>query len=114
MSHPGQLVLLTRCEDVPGFPALLAAALSTQGAPYFPEYYVYEEYRAFGQTRYCCQVHVLNEAGTRDRYECWGFGITPEQSVHEAAYCALPLRVASRVCPVCNKPVCLKYPKLVL
>ena len=91
MSHPGQLVLLTRCENVPGFPALLAAALSTQDATFFPEYYVYEEYRAFGQTQYCCEVHVLNEAGNRDRYECWGYGMTPEQSVHEAAYCALTL-----------------------
>ena len=52
---------------------------------------MYEEYRAFGQTQYCCEVHVLDEAGTRDRYECMGFGITPEQSVHEAAYGALTL-----------------------
>lgn len=91
MPHPGQLVLLTRCEDVPGFPSLLAAALATQGAPWLPEYYVYEDYRALGQTQYCCEVHVLNEAGNRDRHMCRGFGITPEQSVHEAAYCALTL-----------------------
>ena len=32
---------------------------------------------------------MLDEAGTRDRYECMGFGITPEQAVHEAAYSAL-------------------------
>ena len=91
MPHSGQLVLLTRCEDVPGFPALLAAALASQGAPWFPEYYVYEDYRAYGQTQYYCEVHVLNEERTRSHHFCRGFGITPEQSVHEAAYCALTL-----------------------
>ena len=70
MPHSGQLVLLTWCEDVPGFPALLAAALASQGAPWFLEYYVYEDYRAYGQTQFCCEVHVLNDAGTQDHHVC--------------------------------------------
>ena len=52
---------------------------------------MYEDYRAYGQTQYCCEVHVLNEAGTQDRHVCRGFGLTPEQAVHEAAYCAMTL-----------------------
>ena len=52
---------------------------------------MYEDYRAYGQTQYYCEVHVLNEDRTRDHHFCRGFGITPEQSVHEAAYCALTL-----------------------
>ena len=66
MLHSGQLVLLTRCEDVPGFPALLAAALASQGAPWFLEYYVYEDYRAYGQTQYCCEVQI-GRASCRER-----------------------------------------------
>ena len=34
---------------------------------------------------------VLNEERTRSHHFCRGSGITPEQSVHEAAYCALTL-----------------------
>ena len=89
MPPPGRLVRLTRCEAVPGFPALLASALSSQDSPWFPEYYVCEDYREYGQTQFCCDVHILDEAGTGDRYTFRGFGMTQEQSVHEAAYVAL-------------------------
>ena len=89
MPPPRRVVRLTHCEDVPGFPALLAAALSSQNAPWFPEYYVYEDYREYGQTQFCCDVHILSEDGRLDRYLFRGFGMTQEQSVHEAAYVAL-------------------------
>ena len=89
MTSTWQVVRLTRCEEVPGFPALLAAALSSQGSPWFPEYYVYEDYREYGQTQFCCEVHILREDGRQDRYRFRGFGMTQEQSVHEAAYVAL-------------------------
>ena len=97
MPHPGRVVRLTRCEGVPGFPALLVAALSSQGSPWFPEYYVYEDYREYGQTQYCCEVHILNEAGDQDLHLVRGFGVTEEQSVHQAAYCAL-----TRYCEHCD------------
>ena len=61
MNITGNVVRLTRCENVPGFTTLFAAALAEAGCPYYPEYRVYEEYAAFGQTRFVCQVHVIQD-----------------------------------------------------
>src|SRR5664279_1961855 len=71
---------------VPGFPALLAAALSSQGCLWYPEYVVYEEYRPYGQGQFYCEVQVYNETGNVIHYLSQGVGITIEQSVQEAAY----------------------------
>src|SRR5664279_2602122 len=86
MPHSGLVVRLTHCENVPGFPALLAAALSNQGCPWYPEYVVYEEYHPYGQGHFYCEVQVYNETGNAVQYLSQGVGITIEQSVQEAAY----------------------------
>jgi hypothetical protein len=65
MDFLGQVVHMTRCQGVPGFPALLAAALSSQGCPWYPEYFVYEEYRDYDQGQFICQVCVLTPEGIR-------------------------------------------------
>jgi hypothetical protein len=63
MDFPRQVVRMTRCRGVPGFPALLAAALSSQGCPWYPEYFVYEEYHDYDQGQFMCQVRVLTPEG---------------------------------------------------
>ena len=91
MSHDGQVVRLTRCENVAGFPALFAAALSSQGCYWYPEYTVYEEYRDFGLSTFYCEVEVRDLAGDQIFYHAAGRGMTPEDAVQEAAYYALTL-----------------------
>src|SRR5664279_4881364 len=86
MPHSGLVVRLTRCENVPGFPTLLAAALSSQGCLWYPEYGVYEEYRPYGQGKFFCEVHIYNNDGNEIMYLSRGVGITIEQAVQEASY----------------------------
>jgi len=92
MNITGNVVRLTRCENVPGFTTLFAAALAEAGCPYYPEYRVYEEYAAFGQTRFVCQVHVIQDDYAGGKFENnvgRGMGVTIEQAVQEAAYTGL-------------------------
>ena len=89
MPHDGQVVRLTRCENVSGFPALLAAALSNQGCLWYPEYTVYEEYRDYGLSTFYCEVEIRDLAGDQIFYHAPGRGMTPEHAVQEAAYYAL-------------------------
>jgi hypothetical protein len=68
---------------------LLAAALSSQGCPWYREYFVYEEYRDYDQGQFICQVRVLTLEGDQVQHVAHGIGVTEEQSVQEAAYYAL-------------------------
>ena len=86
MPPTGLVVCLTRCEGVRGFPALFAAALASEGCPWYPEYVVYEEHMPYGQGQFYCQVRVLNEDGDRIQHQHAGVGMTVEQAVQEAAF----------------------------
>ena len=43
MNPAGRVVRLARCENVPGFSAVLTAMLAEVGCEYYPEYIVHEE-----------------------------------------------------------------------
>ena len=92
---PSDLVVhLARCEHVPGFPALFAGMLAETGCRFYPEYIVYEEYRAYGQGQYMCEVNLVdqdrsNPAGRRYLYQAYGIGMTVDQEVQEAAHSAI-------------------------
>lgn len=88
MPQAGQVVRLTRAENVPGYPALLCQALSSQGMPWYPEYRVYEEYRDYEQGQFFCEVRILNFE-RKVQHIAGGIGLTVEQSVQEAAYHAI-------------------------
>ena len=93
MSPSGRVVRLARCENVPGFPALLNAMLAETGGLYYPEYVVHEEYRPFGMGQFMCQVNFIDQdnLGGSRRYihQAYGLGLTVEQAVQEAAHTAV-------------------------
>ena len=65
MNPTGRVVRLARCENVPGFPAVLTAMLAEVGCEYYPEYIVHEEYRAYGQGQFMCQVNFINQGNRK-------------------------------------------------
>ena len=81
MTRPGLVVRLTRCEDGRGFPALFAAALASQGCPWYPEYVVYEEYFPYGQGHFFCEARVLRPPGDSVQHLSVGVGLTVDQAV---------------------------------
>ena len=93
MSPSGRVVRLARCENVPGFPALLNAMLAETGGRFYPEYIVHEEYRPWGMGQFMCQVNFINQDKLRGsrRYihNSYGLGLTVEQAVQEGAHTAV-------------------------
>ena len=67
--------------------------LAEVGCQYYPEYIVHEEYRAYGQGQFMCQVNFINQGnfkkGPRYIQNAYGIGITVEQAVQEAAHSAI-------------------------
>ena len=96
MPPSGLVVRLARCEHVPGFPALFAGMLAEMGGRFYPEYIVYEEYRACGQGQYMCGVNLVDQDRTdparpRYLYQAYGIGMTVDQAVQEAAHSAIDI-----------------------
>ena len=93
MSPSGRVVRLARCENVPGFPALLNAMLAETGGLFYPEYIVHEEDRPFGMGQFMCQVNFIDQdnLGGSRRYirNSYGLGLIVEQAVQEAAHTAI-------------------------
>ena len=93
MNPAGRVVRLARCENVPGFPVVLTAMLAEVGCKYYPEYIVHEQYRAYGQGQFMCQVNFINQdnlkKGPRYIQNAYGIGITVDQAVQEAAHSAI-------------------------
>ena len=82
MSPTGRVVRLARCENVPGFPALLNAMLAKTGGRFYPEYIVHEEYRLFGMGQFMCQVNFIDQDNLGGSHwyihNSYGLGLTVE------------------------------------
>uniref|UniRef100_A0A8I6X335 Uncharacterized protein n=1 Tax=Hordeum vulgare subsp. vulgare TaxID=112509 RepID=A0A8I6X335_HORVV len=88
-----QVVRLTRCIDVPGHTAMLVRMMSVCGYRWYPEYTVEEQYRDFNQSKYICTVRVFPDYPGAEKPIHWsyGFGVTVDMAVQDAAYSMLTI-----------------------
>ena len=86
-----QLVLRTRAQNAPGFPAVLIALLTRLGYRWYPEYMVYEDYREFNQEQYHADLRIFDQQDNSETelHVFHGIGVTVEMAVHDAAYIAV-------------------------
>ena len=86
MTRSGLVVRLTRCEGVRWFPALFAAALASQGCPWYPEYVVYEQHFPYERGQFIYEARVLSPSGDSVLHQAVGVGLTEEQAVQEVTF----------------------------
>ena len=88
-----QVVLLTRCIDVPGHTAMLVRMMVLPGYRWYPQCTVEEQYQDFNQSQYLCTVRVFPDYPGAEEPIHWsyGLGVTVDMAVQDAAYSMLTI-----------------------